>query len=71
VFIEGTLVPSSLLTCRHTKFYTDKKEKKIFLIYQEIKRDRVQSHMTNFLLIYGEKFAHFLIYRVAAINPEF
>jgi hypothetical protein len=44
--------------------YTDKKEKQIFLIYKEIKRDRVQSHMyvINGLLIYGKKFAHFLIY---------
>ncbi len=25
--------------------YTDKKENKIFLIYKEIKRDRVQSHL--------------------------
>jgi hypothetical protein len=30
-----------------------------------------KSYMTNGLLIYGEIFAHFLIYRVAAINPEF
>ena len=27
------------------KQHTDKKEKKIFLIYKEIKRDRVQSHI--------------------------
>jgi hypothetical protein len=39
-----------------------KKEHKIFLINNEIQRDRLQSHMTNGLLIYWEKFAHFLIY---------
>jgi hypothetical protein len=39
--------------------YTDKKEKKIFLIFKEIQRDRVQfkSYMTNGLLICGEIFA--------------
>jgi hypothetical protein len=30
---------------RSTQPYTDKKEKKIFLIYKKIKRDRVQSHL--------------------------
>ncbi len=43
--------------------YTDKKEKKIFLIYKEIQNGAVaKSYMTNNLLIYGEIFAHFLIY---------
>jgi hypothetical protein len=42
--------------------YTDKKEKKIFLIYQEIQNGAVaKSYMTNGLLIYGELLAHFLI----------
>jgi hypothetical protein len=42
---------------------TDKKENKIFLIYEEIKNGAVaKSHMTNGLLIYGEIFSHFLIY---------
>jgi hypothetical protein len=41
--------------------YSDKKENKIVLIYKEIQRDGVQS-LTNVLLIYGEIFAHFLIY---------
>jgi hypothetical protein len=27
------------------KVYTDKKDNKIFLIYKEIQRDRVQSHI--------------------------
>jgi hypothetical protein len=43
--------------------YTDKKEKKIFLIYKEIQNGAVaKSYITNGLLIYGEIFAHFLIY---------
>jgi hypothetical protein len=43
--------------------YTDKKENKIFLIYKEIQNGAVaKSCMTNSLLIYGEIFAHFLIY---------
>jgi hypothetical protein len=42
---------------------TDKKENKIFLIYKEIQNGAVaKSYMTNGLLIYGEPFAHFLIY---------
>jgi hypothetical protein len=42
--------------------YTDKKEKKIFLIYKEIQSGAVaKAYMTNGLLIYGEIFAHFLI----------
>jgi hypothetical protein len=44
-------------------FYTDKKEYQIFLIYKEIQSGAVaKSYMTNGLLIYGEIFAHFLIY---------
>jgi hypothetical protein len=43
--------------------YTDKKENQIFLIYREIQSGAVaKSYMTNGLLIYGEIFAHFLIY---------
>ena len=46
-------------------FYTDKKEKKIFLIYEEIQNGAVaKSYMTNDLLIYGEIFAHFLMYSI-------
>jgi hypothetical protein len=42
---------------------TDKKENLIFLIYKEIQNGAVaKSYMTNGLLIYGEIFAHFLIY---------
>jgi hypothetical protein len=48
---QETKAKSSLLD-----YHTDKKEKKIFLIYKEI-----QSYMTYGLLIYGEIFAHFLI----------
>ncbi len=45
------------------KDHTDKKENQIFLIYKEIQnRAVVKSYMTNGLLIYGETFAHFLIY---------
>jgi hypothetical protein len=43
--------------------YTDKKEYHIFLICKEIQNGEVaKSYMTNGLLIYGEIFAHFLIY---------
>jgi len=43
--------------------YTAKKENLIFLICKEIQCGAVaKSHMTNGLLIYGEIFAHFLIY---------
>jgi hypothetical protein len=43
--------------------YTDKKENQIFPIYKEIQSGAVaKSYMTNGLLIYGEIFAHFLIY---------
>ncbi len=40
-----------------------KKENQIFLIYKEIQNGAVaESYMTNGLLIYGEIFAHFLLY---------
>ncbi len=46
--------------------YTDKKENLIFLLCKEIQSgaEQLQSHayMTNGLLIYGEIFAHLLIY---------
>jgi hypothetical protein len=43
--------------------YTDKKENQIFLIYKEIQNGAVaKSYITNGLLVYGEIFAHFLIY---------
>ncbi len=43
--------------------YTDKKENQIFLIYKKIQSGAVaKSYMTDGLLIYGEIFAHFLIY---------
>jgi hypothetical protein len=49
--------------------YTNKKLKQIFLIYKEIQSGAVaKSYMTNGLLIYGiygEIFAHFLIYKEA------
>jgi hypothetical protein len=39
------------------------KRKQIFLIYKEIQNGEVaKSYMTNGLLIYGEIFAHSLIY---------
>jgi hypothetical protein len=41
--------------------HTDKKENKIFLIYKEIQNGAV----ANGLLIYGEIFAHFLIFKEA------
>jgi hypothetical protein len=47
--------------------YTDKKENQIFLIYKEIQIGAVaKSYTTNGLLIYGEIFAHFLIYDFAS-----
>jgi hypothetical protein len=43
--------------------YTDKKENQILFIYKENQSGAVaKSYMTNGLLIYGEIFAHFLIY---------
>jgi hypothetical protein len=43
--------------------HTDKKENQIFLIYKEIHNGTVaKSYMTNGVLIYGEIFAHFLVY---------
>jgi hypothetical protein len=43
--------------------HTDKKKYKIYLIYTEFQSGAVaKSYMTNDLLIYGEIFAHFLIY---------
>jgi hypothetical protein len=51
------------LTTETRHGYTDKKENQIFLIYKEIQNGAVaKSYMTNGLLIYGEIFAHFLIY---------
>ncbi len=42
---------------------TDKKENKTFLKYKESQMGSgAKSYMTNGLLIYGEKFAHFLKY---------
>jgi hypothetical protein len=43
----------------------DKKENQIYLIYKEIQNGAVaKSYMINCLLIYGEIFAHFLIYSI-------
>ncbi len=51
------------------EYFTDKKENQIFLIYKEIQNGAVaKSYMTIGLLIlyvYGEIFAHFLIYYIA------
>jgi hypothetical protein len=48
------------------RLYTDKKEKKIFLVYTEIQKKSVaKPYMTNGLLIYGSLFSHFLIYSEA------
>jgi hypothetical protein len=48
--------------CNHP-LYTDKKENIIFLLFKEIHNGAVaKSYVTNGLLIYGEIFAHFLIY---------
>jgi hypothetical protein len=46
-----------------TRPCTDKKENKIFLIFKEIQNGAVvKSYMPKGHLIYGEIFAHFLIY---------
>jgi hypothetical protein len=48
---------------RSTRECIDKKENTIFLIYKEIQNGAVaKSYMANGLRIYGEIFAHFLIY---------
>ncbi len=48
-----------------TTVYTDKKENQIFLIYKEIQSGAVaKPYMTNGLLIYGEKFAHFFYFLI-------
>jgi hypothetical protein len=59
------VVGSELGREKKPESYTDKKENQIFLIlvYKEIQNGSVaKSYMTNGLLIYGEIFAHFLIY---------
>jgi hypothetical protein len=64
--LPGSVIPpviSSTFRLKQKMLYTDKKKIKIFLIYKEIQiRSGVKSYMTNGLLTYGEKFAHFLIY---------
>jgi hypothetical protein len=66
--IEGCLLLPALLVTyftfqRITIHYTDKKENQILLKYKENQSGAVaKSYMTNGLLIYGEIFAHFLIY---------
>ncbi len=58
---ESTLPQSGTLDL--ASVHTDKKENQIFLTYREIQGGAVaKSYMTNGLLIYGEIFAHFLIY---------
>jgi hypothetical protein len=57
------LLPWSLKVLSSEGAHTDKKENQIFLICKEIHNGAVaNSYMTNGLLIYGEIFAHFLIY---------
>ncbi len=57
-----TLSETKLLDYTDTG-YTDKKENQNFLIYKEIQSKAVaKSYMTISLLIYGEIFAHFLIF---------
>jgi hypothetical protein len=59
----GSQSPSGGHTFSSYREHTDKKENQIFLIYKEIQSGAVaKSYMTNGLLIYGEIFAHFLIY---------
>ncbi len=52
-----------MIQWKRWKDCTDKKEKKIFLIYKENSEGSgAKSYMTNGLLKCSEKFAHFLIY---------
>jgi hypothetical protein len=56
------LTLAEVLTDTHTDC-TDKKENQILLIYKEIQNGAVaKSYVTSGLLMYGEIFAHFLIY---------
>ncbi len=58
---ESTASRQKLLSRHYCSRYTE--ENRIFLIYKEIQSGSVaNSYMTNGLLIYGEIFAHFLIY---------
>ncbi len=62
---RGTHYLSNSRILVNSYVYTDKKENLIFLIYKEIRDGAVaiaKSYITNGLLIYGEIFAHFLIY---------
>ncbi len=59
---KAEFINLSAYNCKVIKC-TDKKENQIFLIYMEIQNGTVaKSYMTNGRLIYGEIFAHFLIY---------
>ncbi len=54
---------SKPIASKRSRGRTDKKENQIFFIYKEIQNKAVaKSYMTNGHLIYGEMFAHFLIY---------
>ncbi len=58
-YYTGHCTSFGILSIRHILYvYTDKKEKKIFLIHTEIQRHRP----INGFLIYDEIYAHFLIY---------
>jgi hypothetical protein len=62
VLDERRIVLSSMCLLYCT-VYTDKKENLIFLIYRETQSGAfAKTYVTNGLLIYGEIFAHFLIY---------
>jgi hypothetical protein len=53
----------TVLRQNYMAVFTDKKENQIFLIHMEIQNGAVaKPYMTNGILIYGEIFAHFLIY---------
>ncbi len=55
----------TVLRQNYMAVYTDKKENQIFLIHRKIQNGAVAKPytcMTNGLLIYGEIFAHFLIF---------
>jgi hypothetical protein len=59
-FASGRFDIRTFCKCAH---HTDIKENQIFLINKEIQNGAVaKSYMTNGLLMYGEIFAHFLIY---------
>ncbi len=63
VLADGGWGSGPIVTTTKSLVFTYKKENKIFLTYKEIQEGSgAKSYMTNGLLIYDERFAHFLKY---------